>query len=93
MRRIFNLLLNYLIGLCGPVLIYGGIRGSITLWKLGGRANHLGALTALLGSLFILTLFVVLMHDTVWPAIKALWKRRPWNRKTKEAVQPTRVNP
>jgi hypothetical protein len=74
MKKLISPAFNGFLGLGGPVMIYGGIAGFIHLVKVGGFSRVIGGITTLVGTLFILALFLVLVHDTVWPNLAKLLK-------------------
>lgn len=84
MKRYIDPVFNCVLGVGAPLLIVGGVAAIKLLVKAGGFWRIIGALATLVGCLFLLVVFIMLMHDTVWPAIRSkpakTPPRDPWSK-------------
>lgn len=88
MKRYIDPVSNCVLGVGSPLLITGGVIVFRQLVMMGGFWRIIGALTVLVGCLFLLVIFVILMHDTALPGIRRMLSRKtrapdsaPWTRR------------
>ncbi|MFA6198339.1 MAG: hypothetical protein WC734_04285 [Patescibacteria group bacterium] len=77
MKRYIDPVSNCVLGVGAPLLISGGVMVTRLLVKMGGFWSIIGALTTLVGCLFLLVIFIILMHDTVLPGIRRMRSKEP----------------